>query len=539
MSAVPMAFDENGRPFIILREQDLKERLSGLDAQKSHIAAAKGVANIMKSSLGPLGMDKMMMSPDGDLTITNDGATILSLMDVQNQVARLMVQLSQSQDHEIGDGTTSVVVLAGALLEQAEILLDKGIHPIRVSNAYDLACKIAVEKLAQIADKVEWTEENLEPLILAAMTALGSKIVNKHCRKFAEIAVKAVLSVADLERKDVNLDLIKVQGKVGGKLEDTHLIDGIVIEKEFSHPQMPKDLKDAKICILTCPFEPPKPKTKHKVDISTVEHFQQISEQEQKYFRDMVAQVKATGATLAVCQWGFDDEANHLLLQNELPAIRWVGGVEMELIAIATGARIVPRFSEASAEKLGKAGSVKEIALGTTKERLVVFENCANSKAVTILVRGGNSMIVEETKRALHDAMCVTRNLIRDNAVVYGGGAAEVACALEVAAAADKIAGVDQYALRAFADALENVPVALAENSGLPPIETVASLRTRQLSDKNARLGVDCMQVGSNDMKELNVYDTLHGKTQMFKLATQVVKMVLKIDDVIAQNGGQ
>jgi T-complex protein 1 subunit epsilon len=482
-------------------------------------------------------MDKMLVSSDGDLTITNDGRTIMSEMELDNQIAKLMVELSKSQDDEIGDGTTSVVVLAAALLEQAEALLVKGIHPIRVSAAYDAACGVAVAQLNQIAHQIDLAQR--ETLVRAAMTSLGSKIVNKHCRALAEICVQAVLSVADLERRDVNLELIKVLGKVGGKLEDTHLIRGIVVDKEFSHPQMPKELRDAKILLLTCPFEPPKPKTKHKVDISTVEQYHEISEQEQGYFREMVQQCKASGATLAVCQWGFDDEANHLLLQNQLPAIRWVGGVEMELIAIATGGRIVPRFSEAPTAKLGHAGVVRELALGTTKERMIVFEQCANSKALTILVRGGNKMMVEEAKRAIHDALCVTRNLIRDSRVVYGGGAAEISCALKVAAAADSVAGVDQYAYRAFADALEQIPVALAENSGLPPIETIATLRTRQLAEANPRLGVDCLQVGENDMQKLSVYDTLAGKSQMFKLATQVCKLILKIDDVIAKGEEQ
>jgi T-complex protein 1 subunit epsilon len=503
-------------------------------SRKSHILAAKSVGQVLKSSLGPLGMDKMLVSSDGDLTITNDGRTIMSEMELDNQIARLMVELSKSQDDEIGDGTTSVVVLAAALLEHAEPLLVKGIHPIRISAAYDAACAVAVAQLTAIAHRVDFASSR-EALVRAAMTALGSKIVNKHCRALADICVQAVLSVADLERRDVNLELVKVLGKVGGKLEDTHLIHGIVVDKEFSHPQMPKELRDAKILLLTCPFEPPKPKTKHKVDIASVEQFNEIADAEQAYFKEMVALCKSSGATLAVCQWGFDDEANHLLLQNALPAIRWVGGVEMELIAIATGGRIVPRFSEAPTSKLGQAGLVRELALGTTKERMIVFEQCANSKALTILVRGGNKMVVEEAKRAIHDALCVTRNLIRDSRVVFGGGAAEISAALKVAAAADTVAGVDQYAYRAFADALEQVPVALAENSGLPPIETIAALRTRQLAENNPRLGVDCLQVGENDMQALSVYDTLAGKTQMFKLATQVCKLILKIDDVIAK----
>ncbi|KAG6508847.1 hypothetical protein ZIOFF_034229 [Zingiber officinale] len=278
-----LAFDEYGRPFIIIMEQEQKARLRGLDAQKANISAGQAVARILRTSLGPNGMDKMLQSPDDDVIITrygyltsgnigidksvssNDGATILEQLDVDNQIAKLMVELSRSQDYEIGDGTTGVVVLAGSLLEQAEKLLEH-----------------------------------------------------------------------DLERKDVNLELIKVEGKVGGKLEDTELIYGIVVDKDMSHPQMPKRIEDAKIAILTCPFEPAKPKTKHKIDIDTVEKFQTLHLQEQKYFDDMVQKCKDVGATLVICQWGFDDEANHLLMHRNLPAVRWVGGVELELIAIAT-----------------------------------------------------------------------------------------------------------------------------------------------------------------------------------------------------------
>jgi len=237
---------------------------------------------------------------------------------------------------------------------------------------------------------------------------------------------------------------------------------------------------------------------------------------------------------LVICQWGFDDEANHLLLQNELPAVRWVGGVELELIAIATGGRIVPRFQEISAEKLGKAGSVREVSFGTTKERMLVIEDCSCTNAVTILIRGGNKMIVDEAKRSLHDAMCVVRNLVKDNRVVYGGGSAEISCSLAVGAFAETVPGIEQYAIRAFADALEDIPMALAENSGLNPISEVTAIKSRQLSEQNHRLGVDCNQIGSNDMKDHLVYETLIGKQQQIMLASQVVKMILKIDDVIA-----
>jgi len=463
----------------------------------------------------------------------------LDQMEVEHEIGKLMVELSKSQDYEIGDGTTGVVVLAGALLEQAESLLDRGIHPLRIAEGYEMASKVATKELARISEKFEFDAENIEPLIQTCMTTLSSKIVNRCKREMAEICVKAVMAVADLERKDVNLDLIKVEGKVGGKLEDTMLVNGIVLDKDISHPQMAKEIKDAKIAILTCPFEPPKPKTKHKIEIDTAEKYEELRQQEEKYFNDMVKQCKDCGATLVICQWGFDDEANSMLMQQKLPAIRWVGGVELELLAIATGGRIVPRFTELTPEKLGSAGMVKEVSFGTTKERMVIIEDCAASKAVTVFVRGGNKMMVDETKRSLHDAICVARNLVRSNNIVYGGGSAEVACAIAVEEEADKIPSVEQYAMRAFADALDAVPNALAENSGLPPIESVATIKAQQLKDKNPFLGVDCKEIGTNDMKSQGVFETLIGKQQQILLATQVVKLILKIDDVILAGEGQ
>jgi len=528
-----MVYDEYGRPFVILREQQAQSRVKGLEAQKTNILAARSVSNILRTSLGPKGMDKMLVNADGAVTISNDGATILQKMEVEHQVARLMVELSSSQDNEIGDGTTGVVVLAGALLEQAEKLLDRGFHPARIAEGYDQACNLAVQTLEDISDVVDFDKDHLEPLMNTAETTLSSKIINVHREQMAKIAVDAVLAVADLDHHDVNFDMIKMEGKPGGRLEETELIHGIVIDKDFSHPQMPKTVEDAKMCILTCPFEPPKPKTKHKLDITSREAYDKLHSQEQQYFRDMVQQCKDSGANLVICQWGFDDEANHLLLQNELPAVRWVGGVELELIAIATGGRIVPRFSELSSDKLGSAGKVREVAFGTLKERMLVIEDCANSNAVTVLVRGGNSMIVEEAKRSLHDAMCVVRNLIKNNRIVYGGGAAEIACSLNIMKEADTRVGIDQYALRAFAAALDDIPMALAENSGLSPIEQLSAVKSRQKQEGNPHLGVDCKCTGTNDMKEQLVFETLIGKQQQLLLATQVVKMILKIDDVI------
>merc|ERR1719353_1346706 len=282
---------------------------------------------------------------------------------------------------------------------------------MRIAEGYDRAAAIAVEHLGSVSDKFDKNvgddrgKLDREKLIEVAMTTLGSKIVNRAHRQMAEIAVDAVLAVADIERKDVNLDLIKMDGKVGGKLEDTRLVKGIVVDKDMSHPQMVKDIKNAKLCVLTCPFEPPKPKTKHKLELETVQAYEEMQEAEKQYFADMIRKVKESGANLVICQWGFDDEANHLLMQEDLPAIRWVGGVELELIAIACNARIVPRFSELDASKLGSAGHVHEESFGTTKDRMIVIEDCPNSKAVTVYVRGGNKMIIDEAKRSLHDAI--------------------------------------------------------------------------------------------------------------------------------------
>merc|ERR1711997_401460 len=280
-----------------------------------------------------------------------------------------------------------------------------------------------------------------------------------------------------------------------GQMEDSMLVKGVIVDKDFSHPQMPKELKDVKIAILTCPFEPPKPKTKHKLDVGSVEDYKKLRDYEKECFETMVKQVKDAGANLAICQWGFDDEANHLLLQNELPAVRWVGGPEIELIAIATGGRIVPRFQELSADKLGTAGKVREMSFGTTKDKMLVIEECANSKAVTIFLRGGTKMIIEEAKRSMHDALCVVRNLVRDNRVVYGGGAAEVNC-------------------------------------GLAPIQTLTEIKAKQMAENNSGLGVNCVEGGCGDMKQLSVIETLHSKKSQIQLATQLVKMILKIDDI-------
>lgn len=526
-----LAFDEFGRPYLIVREQESKARVKGLDAVKANLNSALAVSTTLRSSLGPKGMDKMIVSPDGDVLITNDGATIVNKMEIMHPIAHLMVELSQSQDDEIGDGTTGVVVLAGMLIEQALYLLEKGIHPLRIASGFEKASDVVSSHLDTLKEQ-NYKASN-EDLLKTAMTSLCSKVVSKHKKKLAQIAVDAVMAVADLERKDVNFDLIKIVGKAGLSVENTELVKGIVIDKELSHPQMEKQITNAKIAILTCPFEPPKPKTKYNLNITNAADYQALAQKEQDYFVNMVQKVKESGADIVMCQWGFDDEANHLLLQNSLRAVRWVSGTDVELLAVATGARIVPRFEELHPQKLGFAGKIEEVNFGTTNNNMVIVKDLSASKAVTVVVRGGSKTIIDEAHRSMHDAICVIRNLIRDPQVVVGGGAAELNCALQLKRKADENSTVEQYAMRGFADALEQIAVVLAENSGLDPIQCLSEAKSKQISEKTHVYGIACLDGKVDDMRKQEVFETLASKKLQIQLATQVVKMILKIDDLI------
>ncbi|EAN32572.2 T-complex protein 1 subunit epsilon [Theileria parva strain Muguga] len=532
MQKMNVAVDEFGKPFVIVREQE-KKRITGLEAHKSNILAARAVSDTLTTSLGPKGMDKIIVGPDGQVTITNDGATVLQKMEIQHQCAKLLVDLSKSQDEEVGDGTTGVVILAGALLDKALKFLDRGLHPLHIADGYEQACSIAIDTLKKIAIQQDIFSDNYHILKQAAFTSLGSKVVSSCQSHLADIAVRAVMAVADTERKDVNLELIKIESKAGGRLEQTELIQGIVLNKDLSHSQMRKTTRDAKIAILTCPFEPPKPKTKNKIEIKDVESYEKLQECEQKYFLDMVDRVEKSGANFVICQWGFDDEANHLLMQRGIPAVRWVGGVEMELIAIATGGQIVARFEDLTPEKLGTAKLIREIATGTDHSEVVVIEGCPNSRAVTVLIRGGNQMTVCETERSIHDAICCVRNLIRDSRVVPGGGAPEIACSIAVEKAAANFDKLEQYSVTGFADALLSIPLALADNSGLNSFDYVTKAKARQIKENNPFIGIDCVNLEIDDLSKFGIFESLHSKVQQLSLATQVVKMILKIDDVI------
>ena len=528
-----LAFDERGNPFIVIRDQGTKERVRGIEALRANIQAASGVCSVLKTSLGPRGLDKIIVSPHNEVTVTNDGATIMKEMNVEHQIAKLLVDLSKSMDNEIGDGTTSVVVLTGSLLESALTLLDRGLHPLRIAEGFDKACDIAVSHLEKIAETLEFTAEEHSSLDEVCETTLNSKVVSRYRNELAKMCIDAVISVADLARKDVNLERIKLVGKVGGKLEDTKLLRGLLIDKTWSHSQMPREVDNAKVCILTCPFEPPKPKTKYSVTISNVEQYEALAAQEQGYFKKMIEQLKAAGATAVMCQWGFDDEANSLLYTNNMPAVRWVLGGDVEKLAITTGARIVQRFEDITADKLGTADKISEIHFGTSTEHMLLIETSQNVPCVTMLIRGGNKLMIAEAERSIHDALCVARNLVRDNRIVYGGGSSEIACRLKVREEAMKDSSITQYAMIAYADALEGIPQALAANSGLAPIETVEDVKKMQKETGKTSLGIDCLFAGDNDMKKAKVVETLSSKASQFRLATQIAKMILKIDDVI------
>ena len=528
-----LAFDERGNPFIVIRDQGTKERLRGIEALRANIQAATATTSVLKTSLGPRGLDKIIVSPHNEVTVTNDGATIMKEMNVEHQVAKLLVDLSKSMDNEIGDGTTSVVVLTGCLLEAALGLLDRGLHPLRIAEGFDRACDIAVKRLEEISETLDFTPTNHALLDEVCQTTLNSKIVSRFRNELASMSVEAVLRVADLKRKDVNLERIKLVGKVGGRLEDTKLLNGLVIDKTWSHSQMPRVVENAKVAILTCPFEPPKPKTKYQVTIGTAEEYEQLHKQEQQYFIDQVDALEKAGATAVMCQWGFDDEANHLLYMRNLPAVRWVLGGDVEKLAITTGARIIQRFEDVKAEKLGKAKKISEISFGTSCEHMLLIEGATDEPCVTFLIWGGNKLMLAEAERSIHVSLCVARNLIWDNRIVYGGGASEIAAAATVRKAAEGDSTIHQYAMRAFAEALEGIPQALAANSGYAPIETVEAVKKQQLETGKTSLGIDCVFTGDNDMKNQKVIETLHGKSEQFRLATQIAKMVLKIDDVI------
>jgi T-complex protein 1 subunit epsilon len=500
---------------------------------KKNIDEVLSLSAILKTSFGPLGMDKVIKESQGEITITNDGATILNKAKMKGGIRKMLTELSLAQDHEIGDGTTGVIIFTAALLEQAEKLLDNGIHPTRIAEGFNYATDICLEFLNKQAQNLFGDISDYSFLLSTCMTTMNSKVINRSKKKLAEICTKAVLAISDLDRRDVNLDLIKIEGKVGGNLENSMLINGILLNKEWSHSQMPKKIEDARLCVITCPFEPPRPKNKHEIEIENVREFRELEKTESEFFHNIISQIKNSGANVLICQWGFDDEGTHLLLRNKISSVRWVSGLELEFIAISCGAQIVPRFNEITSSTLGFCGRIKEFCIGTEFDRYLIFEDCPRAKSMTILIRGGSELILNEAKRAIIDAMSVVRILIRDSRIVTGGGSVEMACAIKIYDDAEKAVGLKHYVLSAYSEALKIIPFVLAENSGYDPVKSVSSLENQQRTSKNFNLGINCEKGTIDNMIKLRIFETLANKQQQLQVATQMANAILRIDDVI------
>ena len=525
MAAAPEAV----QPVIILKEGT--ERTRGRDARRANIMAARIVAEAVRTSLGPKGMDKMLVDSFGDVTITNDGATMLDEMDIQHPAAKMMVEVAKAQDDEVGDGTTTVVVLAGELLGEAEKLIEKDIHPTVVIDGYERAAEKAIEILDEIAIKVDPLDK--EYLKKVAMTSMASKLVSGYRDYLADLVVDAVLQI--VEEKDgeyeVDLDYVKIEKKHGESVTDTQLIKGLVIDKEVVHPGMPKRIEDAKIALLNCPLEIEKTEFSSKIHIETPEEMKAYLDQEEKLMREMVEKIRAAGANVVFCQKGIDDMVQHFLARAGILAARRIKKSDMEKLAKATGARIVTNIDELSPEDLGYADLVEERKVAD--EKMIFVEGCKNPKAVSILIRGGNERVVDEAERSIKDALNVVRDVIIEPKVLAGGGAPEAELARRLRRFADTLTGKERLAVSAFADAVEAIPVTLAENAGMDPVDTVSELRSRHEAGE-VWVGVDVYECKVRDMREIDVYEPLLVKKQVIKSATEAAVMLLKIDDVIA-----
>ncbi|HZY95263.1 MAG TPA: thermosome subunit beta [Candidatus Bathyarchaeia archaeon] len=523
-----MSAELAGQPVIILREGTSRTR--GREAQKANIMAAKIIAESVRSSLGPKGMDKMLVDGFGDVTITNDGATILDEMEVQHPAAKMMVEVAKTQDDEVGDGTTTSVVVAGELLKRAEELIDQGLHPTLIVDGYRAASARALEILDEIAIKVDPSDREI--LRKIAEVSLASKLLAEY-KPMADLAVEAVLQVAEKTEDGYKIDIddIKMEKKPGESLLDTALIKGIVLDKEVVHPGMPKRIEDAKIALIDSALEIEKTEFDAKINIENPEQMKSFLDEEEKMLKDMVEKIAKSGANVVLCEKGIDDVAQHYLAKKGILAVRRVKQSDMEKLVKATGARIVSNPDDLTPKDLGKARLVEERKVADDKMTFV--EGSKNPKAVTILVRGGSERLVDEAERSLHDAVCVVRDVVRDPRIVGGGGAPEAEISRRLRAFAQKQAGKEQLAVLAFADGLESVPLALAENAGLDPIDIMVQLRA---AHEKGQLwaGVEVFEGKVADMKEKGVLEPHGVKMQVIKSASEAAGMILKIDDVIA-----
>lgn len=522
------AAPRTGVPVMILKEGS--QRTTGVDARRSNIQAAKVIAEILATSLGPRGMDKMLIDAFGDVTITGDGATILKEMEVQHPAAKLLIEVAKAQDAEVGDGTTTVVVLAGKLLELGEELLEEGIHPTIVIEGYKKASDLALKVAEEVARPIDLTKEQLLKVV---SSALSSKVVAETRDYLAGLVVEAALQAVEMRdgKPYLDLDWIKIEKKKGKSIYETQLVRGIVLDKEVVHPGMPKRVANAKIAILDAPLEIEKPEWTTKISVTSPDQIKAFLDQEAQILKAYVDHLASIGANVVITQKGIDEVAQHFLAKRGIMAIRRVKRSDIEKLARATGAKIITSIKDARPEDLGTAGLVEERKVG--EEKMVFVEDIPNPRAVTILVRGGSDRILDEVERSLQDALHVARDLFREPKIVPGGGAFEVETARKVREYARKLPGKEQLAALKFADALEYIPTILALTAGLDPVDAIAELRRRH-DNGELTAGVDVHGGKIADMAALNVWDPLIVKKQVIKSAVEAAIMILRIDDIIA-----
>ncbi|RLG18466.1 thermosome subunit [Candidatus Micrarchaeota archaeon] len=524
-----------GQQVLLLPEGS--DRILGRDAQRTNIAIAYAVASAIRTTLGPKGMDKMLVSELGDVVITNDGATILEEMNVEHPAAKMMVEIAKTQDKEVGDGTTTAAMLAGELLKRAGDLLDQGIHASTIVNGYKQAASEATKKLKKVSQKV--TPEDTNALEKIATIAIGSKTVGvgSSKEKLAKLVVQAVKQVA--EKTDgkviVDNDFIKVEKKEGGDIDDTEYISGVLVDKEIVHSGMPKHVKNAKIALIDCAIEIEKTEVDAKIEITSPKQMSDFLNQEEKMLKDMVDKIKKSGANMVFCQKGIDDVAQHYLAKANISAVRRVKKSDMEKLARATGARIVSSLEGLSAEDLGYAGTVREKKVAG--EEMVYVENCKDPKSVTIFVRGSTEHVVSEGERAVRDCLGAVSSAVEEGSYVTGGGSIEMELANHLRKYAGSTGGREQLAITAFAEALEIVPKTLAESAGMDAIDTLVSLRTAHEKEGSEATGIEVHKAEISDMKKLGVIEPAKVKKQAIASASEAAEMILRIDDMISSKG--
>ena len=516
-------------PVILLKEGSTESK--GREAQRNNIAAAKIIAEIVRSSLGPRGMDKMLVDSLGDVTITNDGATILKEIDVQHPAAKMLVEISKTTDNEVGDGTTSVVVLAGSLLEFAESLINQDVHPTVIVDGYRKAAKKAKQFLEEIADKVSGNDRAI--LLKIAKTAMQTKLVKKNSGQLADLVVKAVTAVTEKDGTEfkVDEDDIKVEKKAGGSMNDSVLIQGIILDKEVVHGGMPKSIVDAKIALLNNALEISKTETDAKINISNPQQMKSFLDEENRMLKNMVDKVIGSGATVVFCQKGIDDMSQHYLAKAGVLAVRRIKESDLTKLSKATGARIVTNLDDLFEKDLGTAALVEERKI--EEDRWVFVEGCKHPKSVSLLLRGGSQRVVDEVERSVHDAIMVVRDVIQFPSIVAGGGAPETYTATKIRSWSKTLEGREQLAAEKFAEALESIPLTLSENAGMDPIDTLATLRSRQIKGEKWT-GIDVLKGRVSNMKSSDIIEPLAVKLQVISAAAEAACMILRIDDVIS-----